>query len=74
LVVCSGNNSVLTGLFSRVLILSVIRRAARLRIRQLNRLRMSIFDADALDRAIASLDTLYATYIADATGTEGPGN
>jgi hypothetical protein len=48
-----------------------IRRVGRLRIRQVNRLRISIFDADALERAIARLDTLYSSYIADATGADG---
>ncbi len=48
-----------------------IRRVGRLRIRQVNRLRLSIFDADALERAIARLYTLYSSYIADATGADG---
>jgi hypothetical protein len=51
-----------------------IRRVARLRIRQVNRLRISIFDAGALERAIDSLDSLYGTYIADATGARRPEN
>jgi hypothetical protein len=44
-----------------------IRRAGRLRARQINQLRMSIFDAGALERAIVNLDQLYSRYIADAT-------
>jgi hypothetical protein len=44
-----------------------IRRAGRLRTRQINQLRMSIFDAGALERAIVNLDELYSRYIADAT-------
>jgi hypothetical protein len=47
-----------------------IRRASRLRVRQVNQLRMSIFDAEALERAIAELDVLYGRYITDAIGAE----
>jgi hypothetical protein len=45
-----------------------IRRASRLRIPQVNRLQMSIFDEEALEGAVARLDALYSRYIADAIG------
>jgi len=48
-----------------------IRRVGRLRIRQVNRLEMSIFDTNALERAIAELDALYSRYIFDATRVQG---
>jgi hypothetical protein len=47
-----------------------IRRASRLRVKQVNQLRMSIFDAEALERAIAGLDALYGKYLTDAIGPE----
>lgn len=47
-----------------------IRRASRLRVRQVNQLRISILDAEALERAIAELDVLYGRYMTDAIGPE----
>jgi hypothetical protein len=43
-----------------------IRRADRLRIRQVNQLRTSIFDEGALERALVKLYELYSRYITQA--------